>query len=75
MKYRVRYNKTKGQPGRGTPEHVWRVFDANGKEWLCKHVRFEATAWGELDPNGVDHNIVCEGEMLVDRSTSTVTIA
>ncbi len=75
MKYRIRYNKTKGQPGRGTHEHVWRIFDEGGKEWLAKGVVLKAPSHGELDPNGVDHNIVCEGTLSVDRDTSTVTIA
>ena len=41
-KYLIRYNRTRGQPGRGTEEHVWRVFE-NGKEHLAKHVRIDQT--------------------------------
>ena len=38
-KYHIRFNKSRGQPGRGTPDHVWRVFE-NGQEYLVKHVKF-----------------------------------
>ena len=27
MKYSIRFNKTRGQEGRGTVDHVWRVFE------------------------------------------------
>ena len=26
-KYKIRFNKTRGQQGRGTVDHVWRVFE------------------------------------------------
>jgi len=73
MKYRVRYNKTAGQPGRGSIEHKWRVFDENNKELLCKNVVLKALAWTDMDPNGVDHNIVTEGEIQIDREHSIIT--
>lgn len=74
MKYRIRYNKTAGQPGRGTVDHKWRVFDETGKEYLCKAVRLQAVAWTEIDPNGVDWNMVTEGTMIKEKSTSTIVI-
>ena len=74
MKYRIRFNKTAGQPGRGTIDHKWRVFDETGKEWLCKAVRLQAVAWTEIDPNGVDWNMVSEGTMHISRADSTITI-
>lgn len=74
MKYRVRFNKSRGQPGRGTPEHVWRVFDETGKEWLCKHVQLLAPSRSEREANSEDWNMVCEGNMLIDRDTSTIKI-
>jgi len=40
MKYRIRFNKSRGQPGRGGMDHVWRVFQGN-TEWLAKHVIFK----------------------------------
>ena len=74
MRYRVRYNKTAGQPGRGTVDHKWRVFDEDGKEYICKAVRIQSVAWTDIDPNGVDWNMVTEGTMIKEKSTSTVVI-
>ena len=74
MKFRVRYNKTAGQPGRGTVDHKWRVFDESGKEWLCKGVRIQTVAWTEIDPNGADWNMACEGTMIKEKTTSTIVI-
>lgn len=74
MKYRVRFNKSRGQPGRGSLEHVWRVFDETGKEWLCKHVQLLAPSRSEQEANSEDWNMVCEGNMLIDRDTSTIKI-
>jgi hypothetical protein len=74
MRYRVRYNKTAGQPGRGTVDHKWRVFDDNGKEYLCKAVRIQTVCWTAVDDNGVDWNIECEGTMIKEKSTSTIVI-
>ena len=55
MKYRIRFNKSRGQPGRGTPEHVWRVFQGE-TEWLAKHVVIEGNSHSEQE--GPDWNIV-----------------
>lgn len=73
MKYRIRFNKSRGQPGRGTPEHVWRVFDATGKEFLCKHVKINVPSRSEKEEHSDDWNIVCEADIAIDRSTSTIT--
>ena len=35
-KYKIRFNKRRGQEGRGTIDHVWRVFENNDKEYLFK---------------------------------------
>ena len=67
----VRYNKTRGQPGRGTLEHVWRVFDGP-KEYLAKNVKINVPSWGAK--TGEDWSICCEGVIEVDRDTSTITI-
>ena len=40
MKYRIRFNKSRGLEGRGTKEHVWRVFQGD-TEWLARHVIIE----------------------------------
>lgn len=72
-KYRIRFNKTRGQPGRGTIEHVWRVFE-NDKEYLFKHLDITVPVKSEKDANGVDYNICCEGFLAIDRETSTAKI-
>lgn len=74
MIYRIRFNKTRGNPGRGTVDHVWRIFDEAGKETLVKHIELHGITRGAKDPSGVDWNMVCEGEMSLDRNTSTATI-
>ena len=74
MKYRIRFNKTKGQPGRGTPDHAWRVFDENDKEMLCKNVVINCVFMNsERDKNGNDWNFVVNAEIEIDRTTSTIT--
>jgi hypothetical protein len=75
-KYLIRFNKSRGQPGRGTLEHVWRVFE-NGKEFLCKHIRIEVPCQDETSGDGNGHddwNFACEGYKYIDKETSTITI-
>jgi len=55
-------------------EHVWRVF-AEEKEYLAKHVVLNTICKSEKEEKSEDWNIVCEGEMSIDRETSTITIA
>ncbi len=74
MKYRIRYNKSAGQPGRGTIDHKWRVFDETGKEWICKNVQLLTSSHTEVDPNGHDWNFVTKGYMHIDRANSIITI-
>jgi hypothetical protein len=71
--YKIRFNKTRGQPGRGSMDHVWRVFE-NGKEYLFKHLDIRVPVKSEKDENGVDYNIVCRGFLDIDRDTSTANI-
>lgn len=73
MKFRIRFNRSRGQPGRGTPEHVWRVFDETGKEWLCKHVILSVPSSSEKEQDSEDWNIVCTGQMQIDKQSSTIT--
>jgi len=73
MKYSIRFNKTRGQEGRGTIDHCWRVFE-DGKEYLFKNVEINIPCKSEKDPNGQDWNFVCEGTMMIDRETSTAII-
>ena len=70
-KFLIRFNKTRGQPGRGSMEHVWRVFE-NDKEFLFKHVRINVPSWSEQ--TGEDWSIACEGRLVIDRGSSTATI-
>jgi hypothetical protein len=70
-KYFIRFNKTAGLPGRGSPEHVWRVFE-NGVEHLARYVRIQVPSWSEAD--GPDWNIACVGKMLFFTDTDTAVI-
>ena len=71
--YKIRFNKSRGQPGRGTIEHVWRVFE-NGHEHLARHLQIRVPTWSELDANGQDYNIACHGNMLWFHDTDTAVI-
>ena len=73
-KYSIRFNKTRGQPNRGTIDHVWRVFE-NGKEYLFKNLEITVPIKSEKDENGVDYNICCMGYLEIDRQTSTAYIS
>ena len=70
-KYLIRFNKSRGQPGRGTEEHTWRVFE-NGKEYLFKHLNITAPVTDEQ--TGEDFNICCYGHLTIDKETSTAVI-
>ena len=69
--YVIRYNQTRGKPGRGTVDHVWRVFE-DGKEYLTKNVEINVPCRGAK--TGGDYSMVCEGKMTLDRETSTAII-
>lgn len=56
--YRIRFNKSRGQPGRGSIDHVWRIFEG-ANELLVKHVIIEVPSWSEAE--GPDWNIACNG--------------
>jgi hypothetical protein len=70
-KFLIRFNKSRGQDGRGSMEHVWRVFE-DGKEYLVKHIKIDVPVWDDTD--GLDWNIACEGVLTLDRDTSTAII-
>lgn len=67
----VRFNKSRGQPGRGTMDHVWRVFDGS-KEYVVKNIKIEVSSWGAK--TGEDWSICCEGKLVIDKDSSTITI-
>ena len=71
--YQIRFNKSRGQAGRGSMDHVWRVFE-NGKEYLFKNLDITVPVKSEKDVNGIDYNIVCHGFLTIDRETSTAKI-
>jgi hypothetical protein len=71
--YQIRFNKTRGMEGRGSMDHVWRVFE-NSKEFLFKNLDIAVPVKSEKDENGVDYNITCTGYMTIDRDTSTAII-
>jgi len=72
-KYRIRFNKSRGQPGRGTADHAWRVFE-NNKEYLFKHFKLTVPSYSEQEANSEDWNLVCHGYLEIDRQTSTAII-
>ena len=73
MKYRIRFNKTRGQEGRGSVDHVWRVFEYD-KEYLFKNLDIRVPVKSEKETESEDWNIVCEGKLSIDRETSTAII-
>lgn len=72
MEFMIRFNKSRGSPGRGTDEHVWRVF-ADGKEYLVKNVKIDVPSYGAK--TGHDWSICCAGNLTLDRDTSTAIIS
>lgn len=70
-KYLIRFNKSRGQPERGTMLHVWRVFE-NDVEYLAAEVKINAPSWSEKSQE--DWNIACYGCMSIDHDTGTITI-
>ena len=72
-KYRIRFNKSKGQQGRGTVDHAWRVFEGN-KEYVVKHFKLNVPSFSEQENNSQDWNVCCYGILTLDRETSTAII-
>jgi len=72
-KYRIRFNKSRGEPGRGTMDHVWRVFQGD-HEYLFKNLDIQVPVKSEKEELSEDYNIVCLGVLSIDRDTSTAII-
>lgn len=72
-KYRIRFNKTRGKEGRGSVDHVWRVFE-NNQEYLVKHFKVNVESYSEKELHGEDWNLVCHGFMELEKETSTAVI-
>lgn len=71
-RYVIRFNKSKGHPGRGSDQHAWRVFEED-QEYIVKNIKINVPSFGERS-NEVDWSIVCYGQMSIDKETSTITI-
>ena len=67
----IRFNKSRGMSGRGSMDHVWRVFE-DEKEYLVKNVEINVPSKGEK--TGLDWSICCEGTLSLDRATSTAIV-
>jgi hypothetical protein len=72
-KYRIRFNKSRGQAGRGTVDHVWRVFE-NEQEYLVKRFTVNVQALSEKEANGDEWNLVCYGFMDLRKEDSHAII-
>ena len=75
--YHIRFNKSRGQTGRGSKDHVCRVFE-NGKDYLFNHFRIVGLiVTDSVTGNGTndDWNMSCEGYMTIDHETSTAVIS
>lgn len=72
-KYSIRFNKSRGLPGRGSKQHVWRVFE-NDKEYLFKNFQINVPSFSEKNENSEDWNVCCYGVMTIDRANSTAII-
>jgi hypothetical protein len=72
-KFRIRFNKSRGQSGRGSVDHVWRVFE-DEREYLFKNLDIQVPVKSEKETNSDDYNIVCFGILNIDRESSTAII-
>lgn len=70
---KIRYNKSKGSPGRGTADHAWRVFEGD-KEYLVKSFHISVPTYSAIDENGSDWNLCCNGVLNFDRVHSIAII-
>jgi hypothetical protein len=69
----IRFNKSRGQCGRGSTDHVWRVF-SNDKEYVVKNFKINVPSFGEKEINSEDWNVVCYGTLFIDKETSTAIV-
>lgn len=71
-KYLIRFNKSRGQPGRGSIDHVWRVFE-NGQEYLVKGLDIKVPSRSEQTAG--DWNVSCVGFMEIDKNETAIITA
>jgi hypothetical protein len=69
----IRFNKSRGQPGRGSVDHVWRVFVKN-QEYIVKNFKINVHSYGEKEPGSEDWNIGCDGFLVIDKESSTAIV-
>jgi hypothetical protein len=69
--YHIRFNKSRGQPGRGSKDHVWRVFE-NGREYIFKHVNITVPVHDAVTGDGYGND---DCVLTIDKETSTAHIA
>lgn len=72
-KYLIRFNQTRGTAGRGTVDHVWRVFE-DDQEYLFKNFQLHVPSFSEKDGIYDNWNLCCFGKMEIDKATSTAII-
>jgi hypothetical protein len=69
----IRFNKSRGLPGRGTTDHVWRIF-VDGQEYLFKNFKLNVPSYSEAEANEQDWNIACDGLFYIEKATSTAVV-
>lgn len=67
--YRIRFNRRRGQPGYGSVDHVWRVFE-NENQFLVKHIIIDVPSWSEDD--GQDWHIACDGYLKIKGDVAVI---
>ena len=70
-KYCIRFNKSRGQPGRGSEDHVWRVF-CEEQEYLIKDLLIQVPSWSEKS-DGPDWNICCRGILRINNDIGIIS--
>lgn len=73
MKIKIRFNKSRGNPWRGSTDHAWRVF-IEYKEYLFKHLDIQVPTKSAKEENSDEWNIICDGYFNIDREASIAII-
>jgi len=74
MRYRISINKRKGTNGGGTDDHHWAILDEKFKMIICKHLFIRTPSWMERGCSDEDWMVVTEGQLEINKPTSTVEI-
>ena len=73
IKFHIRYNQSRGQEGRGSPDHVWRVFLNGQQEILAKHFYILGGPVFSEHTEG-NWNLCCYGTFQIHEDSGTVII-